>query len=117
MPAVTASVPSPFTVGVKCFCIATCISARTGSDAGDGPEVLDLNILEAWFLQVLAMELLNHFKSVGKIGSMLPSLFTNFVTLPMNKIFQSFTVDTRIKDFGDFEFFFTINLNWRWRCL
>ena len=62
-------------------------------------------------MPVLVMELLNHFRNVGKIGSKFPSLFTYFVTLPMNKIFQFFTVDKRIKDFGDFKFFFAINLN------
>ena len=68
-------------------------------------------------MQVLEMELLNHFRSVGKVGSRFSGPFTNFVTLPMKNILQFLTVDVRIKDFGYFKFFFAINLDWRWRCL
>ena len=72
MLAVALSVPPTFTVGVECFCIGTCISARTESNAGVGPYILDLNILKAWLLRILAMELPNHFRSIGKIGSRFP---------------------------------------------
>ena len=91
-----------FIICIKCFCIGICISAKTRSDVCIGPNVLDLNILEALFVWILAMELLNHFSSIGRIGSRFPSPFTNFVILPMDKIFQFLSVDARIKDFGDF---------------
>ena len=106
-----------FTVCIECFCIGTCISTKIESDAGVGPHVLGSNIFEAWLVRILTMKVLNHFKSIGKIGSRFPSPFTHFVTLPMNQIFQFFMVDARIKDFGNFEFFFAINFDWRWRCL
>ena len=63
------------------------------------------------------MELLNHLRSVDKVGSRFPSPFTHLVTLLMNKILQLFTVEARIKDLKDFEFFFAINLGWLWRYL
>ena len=79
-----------FTVCVKCFCIGTCISAKIGFDANVDLDVLDSNILETWILHILAMKLLNHFISVGKIGSRIPSLFTDFLILPMDTpIFSS----------------------------
>ena len=68
-------------------------------------------------MQILAMELLNHFKSVGKIGSRFLDPFDYFVILPMKKILQFLPIDARIKDFRYFKFFFAINFNWRWRCL
>ena len=73
--------------------------------------MLDSNILEAWFVWVLAMELLKHLKSVDKVGSKFPSPFTDFVTLPMNKIFLFLPVDAKIKDLKDFKFLFAINFN------
>ena len=57
------------------------------------------------------MEMLNHFKSIDKIGINFLDPFSHFVILPMNKIFQLFMVDAKIKDFKDFEFFFIINLD------
>ena len=66
---------------------------------------------------VLAMEFLNHFRSIGKIGSRFPNPFAYFVILPMNKILQFLSVDVRIKDLRYFKFLFVINLNWRWRYL
>ena len=63
------------------------------------------------------MELMNHLKSVDKVGSRFPSPFANFVTVPKDKILQFLSVDVRIKDIGNFEFLFTINLDCRWRCL
>ena len=62
-------------------------------------------------MQILAIEFLNYFRRVGKINSRNPSLFAHFITLLLNKILQFFIIDARIKDFGDFEFFFAINLN------
>ena len=78
--------------------------------------MLDLNIPKTWLSRILAMEFLNHFKNVGKISSRFPSPFTDLITVSMDKILQFLSVDARIKDFGDFGFFFAINLNWRWRC-
>ena len=59
------------------------------------------------------MKLLKHLGSVDKVGSRFPSPFADFVTLSINKIFQFLLIDARIKDLGDFEFFFVINLDWR----
>ena len=70
--------------------------------------MLDSNILKAWLVRVLAMELLKHLDSVDKVDSRFPSPFTNFVTLPTNKILQFLPIDTRIKDLGDFKFFFAL---------
>ena len=68
-------------------------------------------------MRVLVMELLKHLRSVDKVGNWFSSPFTDFVTLPMDKILQFLPVDARIKDLEDFKFFFAINLNWRWRYL
>ena len=100
-------------VFIQYFYIGTCISAKIEFDIGVSPDVLDSNILEAWFVQVLVTELLNHFKSINKIGNRFLGPFTHFVILPLNKILQFFTIDTRTKDFRSFEFFFAINLDWR----
>ena len=62
-------------------------------------------------MRVLAMEFLKHLKSVDKVDSRFPSPFADFVTLPMDKILQFLPVDARIKDLGDFIFFFIIHLN------
>ena len=59
------------------------------------------------------MGFLNHFRSVEKIGSKYLNSFDHFVILLINKILRIFMVDARIKDFGDFKFFFAINLDWR----
>ena len=73
----------------------------------------DSNIFEAWLLQVLAIELPKHLRSDDKLGSRVSSPFTDFVTLLKDKILQFLWVDAKIKDLGDFKFFFAINLNWR----
>ena len=70
-------------------------------------------ILETWLVRVLAMEILKHLKSVDKVGSSFSIPFADFVTLLVDKILQFSLVDVRIKDLGDFKFFFTINLDWR----
>ena len=76
-----------FTVYVECFCINIYISAKSKSDAGVGLDILDLNIFEAWLVRILVMELLNHLRSIRKIGNKFPSPFAYFVILPINRIF------------------------------
>ena len=56
-----------FTVSVRCFCIDTYINVKMGFDVDVDLEVLNLNIFEAWLVQVLAMEFLNHFRSVERL--------------------------------------------------
>ena len=48
-------------------------------------------------MSVLTIELSNHFRSVGKVGSRFPSPFTDFVTVPINMILQFLLVDERIR--------------------
>ena len=108
---VALSVPLHFTIFIQCFCIGTCINTKNESDVGVCPDVLDSNTLEAWLKWILAVELLNHFRSINKIHSRFPGPITHFVIVLINKILQFLTVDVRIKDFGNFKFFFAINFN------
>ena len=104
-------VPLHFTIFIQCFCIGPRINTKNEFDVGVGPDILDSNILEAWLIWILAMKLLNHFRSIDKIHSRFLGLITHFVTLLMNKILQFLIVDAKIMDFGNFKFFFAINLD------
>ena len=93
------------------ICIYTILRLRYGVSID--PNVLNLRILGTWLFRISAMKFLNHFWKMTKIGNRFPNPFTNFISLPLNKILQLSLNDSWIKDFYDFKFFLSFNFNWR----
>jgi hypothetical protein len=103
--------PQSYLNSMLCICSYTILKLIYG--VGVDSDVLDLHIFEIWLFWISAMKFLNHFWNITKIGNRFIGSFINVVSLPLNKILRFSLGDSWIKDFWDFKFFLSFNLNRR----